>query len=103
LSEARATGQGRGTFWPVLLLLLAVLAWNGFQTTQLVIERQTLGNVKTTQEAPLEESKKLRAALDSLSTRTQRLADAGNPNAKLLVEQLRQRGITITPNEMKRE
>lgn len=97
MSETPAARPGRSAFWPVLLLLLAVLAWNAFQTTQLVIERQALGNVKTAQEAPLEQAKKMRAALDSLSTRVQRLADAGNQNAQLLVEQLRQRGITITP------
>jgi hypothetical protein len=40
---------------------------------------------------------KLRASLDALAVDTQRLAEAGNPSAKLLVDELRKRGITINP------
>ena len=101
MSEQPTAGPGRSAFWPVLFLLLSALAWHGFQTAQLVIERQNLANVKAAQQEPLEQSQKLRSALDSLSTRTQRLADAGNQNAQLIVEQLRQRGVTITPNAVK--
>jgi hypothetical protein len=38
---------------------------------------------------------RLRASLDGLAADTQRLADAGNASAALLVTELRKRGVTI--------
>jgi hypothetical protein len=85
-------------FAPLLLIGCAVLGWMGFQTHQLMSERSNLDAARTNQAQPLEQSRKLRAALDSIAASTQRLADSGDPNAKQLVDELKKRGITINPS-----
>ena len=82
-------------FVPVLLSALALLGWLGFQTWQLYAERQALQAGYASQQQTVENSSKLRASLDALAADTQRMADSGNSNAKLLVEELKKRGITI--------
>ena len=88
----------RGPFLPLLLLGATVLVWMGFQTSQLAAEHGSLSRARAAQAQPLEQSRKLRAALDSVAASTQRLADSGDASAKLLVDELRKRGITINPN-----
>jgi hypothetical protein len=85
-------------FLPLLLFGCAFLTWTAYQTQQLIGERSALASLELSQEQPLEQSQKLRAALDSIAAQTQRLADSGNASAKLLVDELRKRGITINPN-----
>ena len=84
-------------FVPLLLLATGLLIWAGAQLAQLVNERATLKTLATNQAQPYAASQKLRAQLDAIASRTQRLADGGNANARLVVEELRKRGITITP------
>jgi hypothetical protein len=89
------TPQARGVFLPILLVVLSVTGWFGFQTLQLVRERQQLEAAKLTL-APQElAATKVRAALDQVATATANLAAQGNGNARLIVEQLRNRGVTI--------
>jgi len=85
-------------FLPVLLFGLAVLAVLGWQAWVLGSERAALGTSHASQQQTVDNAGKLRASLDALAADTQRLAEAGNPNAALLVTELRQRGITINPN-----
>ncbi len=47
------------------------------------------------QQQTVDNAARLRASLDAIAADTQRLADSGNANARLLVEELRRRGITI--------
>jgi hypothetical protein len=90
--------EARGSFLPVLLLGSTVFGWMAFQTSQLITEHNSLDKALASQAQPLEQSQKLRAALDSVASSTQRLADSGNASAKLLVDELKKRGITINPN-----
>ena len=46
----------------------------------------------------LQESKKLRDSLDAIARGTAQLADAGNGNARLVVDELKKRGVTINQN-----
>jgi len=84
-------------FLPALLTALAVVVWFAFQTTQLIKERGNLATLQENQEVTYENAQKMRAQLDAIAAGTQRLADAGNPNAQAIVNALRQRGITINP------
>jgi len=93
-----AVGREFGIFWPVLLAISAFLAWTAFQTVQLVLERSTLSANKVQQEPLMQNSAKLRQSLDAIAAQTQRLAEQGNPNARVLVDELRKRGVTINPN-----
>ena len=54
-----------------------------------------LGLPKVVVVQTVDSAAKLRASLDALASDTQRLADAGNASAALLVAELRKRGVTI--------
>ena len=85
----------RSPFLPMLLAGLALLGWLGFQTYGLFTERESLAAAHTAQQQTVDNAGKLRTSLDALAADTQRIADAGNPSARLLVDELRKRGITI--------
>lgn len=82
-------------FVPVLLLGLALVGWLGFQTVQLVAERNQLNAQAMALSTPLENAAKLRAQGDALVNATQALATQGNANALRMVAELQSRGITI--------
>jgi hypothetical protein len=85
-------------FVPMLLLTLVMTGWFTFQAAQLVRERDTLRVMRAGQEKNVEESTKLRGSLDALLHETAALAANGNTSARLVVEGLTKRGITINPN-----
>jgi hypothetical protein len=87
-------------FAPILILALVMLAWFGFQATLLRAERDALRDLVTNQAQVkrADDAKKLLDSLDSIARGTQQLADGGNANARLIVEELKKRGITISPN-----
>jgi uncharacterized protein YoxC len=87
--------EGRSYFIPLLLIAIALVIWTGFQTIQLFKERKYLSTVIADQAKTVDQSQKLRAQLDSIAKTTLQLAKQGNPNAKLIVEELRKRGVTI--------
>lgn len=84
---------------PLGILSLALLVWVGFQTWQLVDEHARLVTLRTSQESLIANSKKLRVSLDTLALESAQLAAQGNPSARILVEELRKRGITINPSQ----
>lgn len=90
-----APTAGRSAFVPVLLGLLALVSWLGHQAWVLDQDRQQLQAAQTALQPTVDKSGGLRRSLDQLASDTQRLADAGNGNARVLVDGLRQRGITI--------
>ena len=96
-SHARPQPAPHSPFVPLLLGGLALLGWLAFQTQQLANEREQLQATHAAQQQTVDNAAKLRGSLDALAADTQRMADTGNPNAKLLVEELRKRGITINP------
>lgn len=87
-----------GPFVPVLLIGLAVLAWTVFQTFELAKDRHALVGARLAQQPQVQQSLRLRASLSALASDTQKAADAGDADARLIVKQLRQHGITIHPN-----
>lgn len=89
--------RDRSPFVPLLILLLATVSWSSFQLLQLAAEAQTLEITKGSQDASLQQAQRVRQALDTLATETRKLAEGGNANAKLILEELRKRGITIGP------
>lgn len=91
-----APAAGHSPFVAVLVTLLALMAWAGAQTWELVTQRGNLKALFASQQQTVDNAAKLRASLDAVAADTQRMANAGNPNAALLVEELRRRGVTIT-------
>ena len=90
--------NGRNPFLPMLVTLITLTVWFGFQTYQLLQERKNLSVLAANQEPMVKNSQKMRAQLDALASGTSRLAQRGNPNAQQIVSALAQRGITINPN-----
>jgi hypothetical protein len=91
------SNRNAAPFVPLLLLMIGLLIWSGAQMFQLFSERSTLKTLLSNQAAPFAASQKMRVQLDAVASGTQRLADQGNQNARLVVEELRKRGITISP------
>jgi hypothetical protein len=96
--SAGNSSAGNSAFVPLLLLVVTSVTWTTFQCLQLTRERGRLQAAITGQDAQMEQSAKVRSALESLATRTARLARGGNANATIIVEELRKRGITIDPD-----
>jgi hypothetical protein len=85
-------------FLPLLLVVIAGVAWPAFQCFQLVNEKQALATVFGNQIRPFDDSTKLRNSLDAIARDTALLASKGNPGAKLIVDELARRGVTINPS-----
>jgi hypothetical protein len=88
---------GMSPFAPLLILLLGMNAWSGFQLHHLLLESDSLAAARAGQEGALQQAQRVRQALEAVANETRKLADAGNPNAKTVVEELRKRGVTINP------
>ncbi len=95
----RSSRQGvYNMFVPLLLAVVAVALWLGCQVVQLFKERAALNDTLAAQEKTIQEAKKLRDSLDAVARETALLADKGNQNAKVIVDELKKRGITINLN-----
>jgi hypothetical protein len=90
-----AERSAHSAFVPVMLSALALMGWLASQVYWLAEERQALRNGLAAQQQTVDNAGKLRNSLDGLAADTQRLADAGNASAALLVAELRKRGVTI--------
>jgi uncharacterized protein HemX len=97
-SKKPVTEKTYNLYLPVLILGLAFLIWTGFQSWQLINENAALNTALQNQEQLVFNSSKMRKSLDAIASETQKLADQGNPNAKLLVDELKKRGVSINTN-----
>ena len=88
---------GPSPFVPLLLLSLAFVGWLGFQVYQQWRDRQLLLQVEANLGPRELAATKVRTSLDAVATATAKLAADGNANARNIVEQLRQHGVTINP------
>lgn len=96
--QSRSAASTHSAFLPLLIIGLATASWSGFQSYQLVQEHEALKKLHANQEALVQNAVKLRAQLDGIAGDTQRLANAGNASAQLIVNDLRRRGVTINPD-----
>jgi hypothetical protein len=96
--NAGGPAAGHTLFVPSLLVSLSLLTWLGFQTYQLVAERVQLNAMHAAQDTTVETATKVRSSLDQLASRTAKLDLEGNPNAHVIVEELKKRGVTINPD-----
>ena len=88
-------GERRASSLPLILTVVSLLVWFGFQTVQLVLERSDLSQLKGNLEAAMQEAQKARVQLEALITKTAELASQGNASAKTVVEELERKGIPI--------
>ena len=83
---------------PLFVLAGAVLLWVLFQSYVLFNERQALLAAAAQLASQAEAATKVRASIDSIAAGVKRLADGGNANARVIVDELARRGVTINPN-----
>lgn len=95
MPESLASEHKRSVLVPLAVGLLAMLIWAGFQTSQLVRERGNLKQVYASQETPLQTAQKMRTQMDVIASGTAKLAGQGNASAKVMMQALAARGITI--------
>jgi hypothetical protein len=79
------------------VLALAVFVLVAFQTYMLVQARHNLNTAYAGQEKPVEEATKLRQRAEGLAGGVAKLAEAGNANAKAIVENFRRQGVDMKP------
>ncbi|MGD9944626.1 MAG: hypothetical protein AB7S98_15435 [Burkholderiaceae bacterium] len=92
---APAAPYAAGPFVPLLLGGAALLLSFAYQTYQLWIEGDALRAAHVAQQQTVDNSARLRNSLDAIAADTRRLADSGNASARLIVDELRRRGVTI--------
>ena len=80
---------------PLVITLVALLAYFGFQTFSLVGERDNLGQMKIRQENALQEAQKIQSQFRTLVTKTGELADKGHAGAKMVMEGLQRQGMEV--------
>lgn len=97
-THSRSSVLTHSAFWPLVVFGLGTVSWSGFQAYQLVQEHAALTKLLANQETLVQNSVKLRAQLDGIAGDTQRLANEGNANAQAIVNELRRRGVTISPD-----
>jgi hypothetical protein len=91
----QAGPDSKSAFLPMLLTLFSLVLWFGFQTFELGSERHSYQRAVARQAVRVEQLQQVRGAFDALSADTSRLAAAGNPNAQLLVDALKKRGVSL--------
>lgn len=89
--------RARSLFVPLMLIAVGILGTTVLPTLRLLAERQALTAANIGQAEPLVSAYRQRQAADALFSKTQVLADKGNPSARTVVEALKQRGVTIDP------
>jgi hypothetical protein len=89
----------------VTLLAVGLLVFTLFQLTQILQDGSNLSKAKAQVQKNLEEAtkavdegQKMQDQLNAVAIGTQKLADAGNANAKEIVAQMGKLGIKIDPN-----
>jgi len=82
-------------FLPILLVTCAITGLLLFQAWQLYKDRSVLADLRASQRPAYVEAQRLQDQLEGVAAGTAELAKQGNANAKLIVEALRSRGITI--------
>jgi hypothetical protein len=80
---------------PVVLVGLVLFLSLGFQTMQVLRDRDALHQYMTQQDKPLEESRKVQAQVSALALGTKKLADGGDKNAAAIIERMQKLGITV--------
>jgi hypothetical protein len=95
--DAAAPVESASSNLPLVITLIALLVFFGFQTLQLFSERSNLRLVKGNQEGAIQESQKIQQQFKTILTKTSELANQGHAGAKLVVDELQKRGLEFTP------
>jgi hypothetical protein len=87
-----------GSSLALSLALVALVFWFGFQAFQMVRERGNLGVVRTSQDSAIQEAEQIRAQFESLISKLSDLASKGHAGAKMVLDELQNRGVGAAPD-----
>ena len=82
---------------PLIITLVSLLIWFGFQTLQFARERSNMTFLKANQETALQESQKVQTQFQAILAKLSELANRGHTGAKLVVDQLQRQGLSFRP------
>src|ERR1043166_10116588 len=83
--------------WPLIITMVSLCVWFGFQPFQLMRERNNLILVKANQDAAVQESQKVQTQFQSVIAKTSELANQGHAGARMVMEQLQKQGLGLAP------
>jgi|ERR1051325_5222199 hypothetical protein len=83
--------------WPLIITIVSLVVWFGFQSFQLMRERSNLIMLKSNQDPAMQESQKVQAQFQNVITKTSELANQGHAGAKMVMEQLQKQGLALAP------
>jgi hypothetical protein len=78
---------------PLIITLVALITYFGFQTVSLLAERSNLALIKSSQENALQEAQKTQTQFRTIVGKTSELADKGHGGAKMVMEGLQRQGM----------
>ena len=96
-AEAEPVVEKSTSNLPLIIALVSLVIWFGFQTLQLARERTNFTFVKANQETALQESQKVQTQFQTTLTKLSELANQGHAGAKLVVDQLQRQGLSFGP------
>jgi len=82
---------------PLLIALVAFVAWQGFQMLEVVQARSSLIAAREGQTGPMTESDTVRRQFNTLVGRTLELSRQGDADAKAIIDAFAKRGVTFVP------
>jgi hypothetical protein len=93
-------GQGRdrvisGLALPIILVVVSLFVLMAFETGETIHDRDTLSDLRRSQEPTVQEAIKLRQQLETLAGKTAQLAAEGDEGAKTVVDQMKRQGIAL--------
>lgn len=93
MEEAARTPTATQSNLPLVLTLVALIIYFGFQTVSSLAERSNLALIKSSQENALQEAQKTQAQFRTIVSKTGELADKGHGGAKMVMEGLQRQGM----------
>ena len=84
---------------PLALVALAVFLGFAFQTVELVQASESLVVISHNQDAPLQETARLKQAVDSLASDITDLSQQGDTNAKQILDEMAKQNIQLRPSQ----
>lgn len=81
---------------PLILLALAVALQSGARTSELLLERTRLGEIRAAQDEAVRNANFRRSDFDKLVAATVNLANGGDANVRPVIDRLRRLGIVVS-------
>jgi flagellar basal body-associated protein FliL len=97
--DRRVAAAQRQMLIPFAVFLVIFLLAQLVQFFVLMSDKGALDELAQSQIQPLNQGQAVRSQLDLLAGRTARLAEEGNETARLIVEQFRQQGVSLSSGQ----